>query len=69
MENEIDINELVYAANELIDYLDEIESFEVEAGMAGEGPLVKLCRALKRDVPPNFQEWFEEEGHADYDFG
>jgi len=48
------------AAAELVSQMCEIRSFEVEAGAAGDGPLVALIAALGSAMPPQLAEWLKE---------
>ena len=64
---QIDHAAVIAAANELIDALDEIESFEVECGCASEGPIVELCRALGRELPPKLTRWLDGADLDDFD--
>ena len=59
------------AATELVQKLCAIRSFEIEAGCSGEGPLVKLIKALGKPIPTSLQEWLKEgdEEAGDDDFG
>lgn len=47
--------------------LVDCQSFEVEAGCSGEGPLVKAFEALGRDLPDELKEWLKQ-GDIDADF-
>lgn len=48
------------AAIRLVEDMDDAQSFEVEAGCSGEGPLVDLITALGIKVPPNLQAWLDD---------
>lgn len=52
------------AAIRLVEDLDDAQSFEVEAGCSGEGPLVNLITALGIRVPPNLQAWLDDSDDA-----
>ena len=52
------------AALRLIEVMDDAQSFEVEAGESGEGPLVHLIRALGIKTPPNLQAWLDDSDDA-----
>ncbi len=57
---QLDHAAIIEAANDLIDTLDEMESFEAECGCMGEGPIVQLCAALGRKLPPNLKRWLKD---------
>lgn len=48
------------AAIDLVKALCDCQSFEVEAGASGEGPLVEMIRALGIDTPPNLAAWLAD---------
>jgi NTP pyrophosphatase (non-canonical NTP hydrolase) len=52
------------AALRLVETLDDAQSFEVEAGESGEGPLVHLIRALGIKTPPNLKAWLDDSDDA-----
>ncbi len=48
------------ALSDLIDSLCESQSFEIEAGCSGEGPIVRACRAIRKPLPTELREWLRE---------
>lgn len=49
--------ELRSALVRLIEALDDCQSFEIEAGECGYGPLYDACKAARIPLPENFKEW------------
>ena len=41
----------------LIEAIDDCQSFEIEAGECGFGPLYDACRAARIPLPENFKAW------------
>jgi hypothetical protein len=48
---------------DLIDGLDATGGFaELEAGLGGDGPVVRLCRMISKPLPPRLKAWLERTG-------
>lgn len=41
----------------LIQALDDCQSFEIEGGEGGYGPLYEACKAARIPLPGNFKAW------------
>lgn len=46
------------ALSDLIDSIDEVEAYiDLEGGCGGDGPVIKACRTIGKEIPPNLAEW------------
>jgi hypothetical protein len=55
-----DVVRLRVAVGDLIDRLDATDAFvELEAGLGGDGPVVRLCRMISKPLPPRLKAWLE----------
>ena len=51
------------AVGDLIDRLDAADAFvELEAGLGGDGPVVRLCRMISKPLPPRLKAWLGRTG-------
>jgi hypothetical protein len=55
-----EIVQLRAAVGDLIDSLDEAGGLiDLEAGCAGDGPVIRLCRMISKPLPPRLKAWLE----------
>ncbi len=55
-----EIVQLRVAVGDLIDSLDATGAIiDLEAGCAGDGPVVRLCRMISKPLPSRLKAWLE----------